>query len=131
MDAAVEMRGKGLRVRWTARVILLLWVLFWLWFALADGMGDLKSVGPMGLLTELGVVAAMVIAILLAWFFDLFGGLLLIILAIACYFFFHVPANPNLSGSGMMILTMVLPPLLAGALLCGNALTLWQASRTK
>jgi hypothetical protein len=125
------MRGKGLRVRWTARVILLLWVLFWLWFAIADGIGSLKSLGAMGLLSQLAIVAAMVIVIMLAWFFDLFGGLLLIILAIAFYFFFHVPDNPTPSGGGFMLLVMVLPPLLAGVLLSANALTLWQASRAK
>lgn len=112
--------SKGIRVRWTARVIMILWALFWLWFALAGGIGELRSLGPMGLVSELLVVAIMVLCLLIAWFAELVGGLLLIAAAAVAYFFFHIPSQFGTSGGTLMLLVMVLPPLLAGVLLIVN-----------
>jgi hypothetical protein len=130
MDGSAEPRvSKGMRVRWTARVIMILWALFWLFFAVADGMGDLAKLGPAGKTPLIAFVVVVIVCLLIAWFAELIGGLLLIAVGLVAYFFFHVPTQFAEGNSGIFVLlVMVLPPLLAGVLLEVN---LWVVHKAK
>lgn len=123
MTEQISPKGNGLHLRWTARVILLLWAAFWLFFAVADGIGDLKQLGPMALISQLSIAALIMAAVLVAWFAEFVGSLLLIACAVAFYFFLHVPQQIADGRGYYMLVIMVLPPLLAGVLLLVNSLT--------
>ena len=124
MDGSAEPRvSKGARVRWTARVIMVLWALIWLYIALTGGFGELAQLGPLGKIPLLAVVILMIVCLLIAWFAEVVGGILLIVVALAAYFFFKVPTQFATSSGMFMLLAMVLPPLLAGVLLVVNVWT--------
>jgi hypothetical protein len=68
----------------------------------------------------------MIVCLLFAWFAELVGGLILIVVGLAAYFFFHVPAQFATGSGTFMLLVMVLPPLLAGVLLVVNVWTVYK-----
>ena len=106
----------GLVVRWIARGLMILWGAFWLWFAIADGIGDWQKMSsPMPLITELAVPLAGILVLAAAWRWELFGGIVFILLAALFQLRFHYDWNTPAGRS--VIPTLLAPPLLTGVLL--------------
>jgi hypothetical protein len=97
-------------MRFLARALALVWVGFWTLFALAEGREGLSHL-PM-LLLMLG-------AIWLAWRREIVGGALLLFLGVSVMIAYPLLAHPRfpLSTVVFVLLTLGLPPLLAGLLL--------------
>jgi hypothetical protein len=109
----------GLIVRWVARALMLLWGAFWLWFAIADGLGDWhKQHSPMPLIMELLVPLVGIAVLAAAWRWELAGGILFIALAATFQWRFHY--HLNTSGGLLTALTLLGPPLLTGLLLIAS-----------
>ena len=109
-------RRAGLVVRWIARVLMILWGAFWLWFAIADGIGDWRNMhSPMPLLLELLVPLIGIAVLVAAWRWELFGGIMFLLVAAAFQLKFHYNWNTPMGRSTIPILLG--PPVLTGVLL--------------
>lgn len=110
----------GALLHWIARVIFILWALFWLYFNIGSGIVEAAEYGWKSLAGHFAVAAIILIAALIAWFFEGMGGPLLILLALALCYFFVIPAGLSTPNGVFLLLAMVLPALVAGVLLVAN-----------
>ena len=105
-------------MRYIAVGLALIWAVCWTFFGLVSGAGE----GLKGVLTNIpntlpGLVFLVSTAI--AWRWEAIGGVALLMCGLFALFFFHIGKNP------FLLLTMVLPPLVAGFLF----LVSWWKSR--
>ncbi len=100
-------------VRLLAQTITLVWAAFWVFFVVASAMAEPAGPGYHALVM-VGLFAG---SALLAFFRDRIGGVLLVLegvaLCVANFTYLHNPPTTRL----FLLLTLVLPPLLAGLLL--------------
>ncbi|HEY3295182.1 MAG TPA: hypothetical protein VGL38_07070 [bacterium] len=104
-------------LRYTGRTIALLWALLWIFFGAASGFGAGESLGGIFVHTLMpGMV--FLISALVAWKWDVLGGILLMAegLAVLVRYPFMARGFPS-ETIVFVLLTMVLPPLAAGGLL--------------
>jgi hypothetical protein len=118
VDTGESRAVKAVRLRWIARVIFILWALFWLYFNI--GSGIVEHEGPESMFWHLAVAAIILVAAAVAWFFEDVGGILLILLALAACYVIRIPAQIATPDGQLLLLTLVLPPLSAGVLLVVN-----------
>jgi len=107
--------------RWIARGLLLLWAAFWLFFNIASGIAELPGLGGEALTGHLITAGVVLITFLAAWRWDLAGGLMLLVLAVAVFLLFRLYLARQL----LVLLTLALPMVIAGVLL----LICWWHSR--
>ncbi len=105
-------------MRYTARVLGLIWAGWWTFLGLVSGAGE----GLRGILTNAanalpGLV--FLVCVVIAWRREAVGGIGLLLCTLAAYFFFHIGKNV------FMLLTIVFPPVLAGFLFLAS----WRKSR--
>lgn len=101
--------------RYVARGLALVWAVFWGGFALLSGAGEGISgivANAPNALPGLGFL----IAAIIAWRWEIVGGIILILCGLFAFFFFHIGRNAFLLG------TIVFPPILAGSLFLYNGL---------
>ncbi len=104
---------------WTvhlARALAALWAGFWIWFGLASGIGE--GLTPLGVLIHTatpGLLFGLLLA--LVWRFGRAGGPLLLITAVLVAAAYPLLTHGWPRFYGFILLTMALPPLIAGALL--------------
>ena len=110
----------GVLLRWIARVILVLWALFWLFFNIGSGIEEIGRYGAKAMLGHFAMAAIILLACVVAWFFEGIGGVTLIVLAFAACYVFRIPAQLATSNGQLLLLTLVLPAVIAGVLLIVN-----------
>lgn len=90
-------------------LVLIPWAAFWIWFAVASGLGEVAHSG-LGALAAHGIQAVMILAtVILAWRWEVLGGLVFVALAGLGQWLFH----PDLR----LALILTIPPAIGGALL--------------
>jgi len=104
-------------LRWIARVLLILWAAFWLYFNIGSIFYWLGEQGPSGTVVHIAMVGVIVVLLLAAWLFELVGGILLVLFALATFYQWGVHRP-------LVMLTLCLPPLIIGVLL----ITCWLRS---
>jgi hypothetical protein len=105
-------------MRWTALGIAAACTAFWLWFGIASAMGE--KLGPMNWLLHLVVPGGILLATLVvAWRWQFPGGILLLLegLIVAAGYPLFFGSRFPWQTVAMVLLTMAVPPLAAGALL--------------
>jgi hypothetical protein len=68
----------GLVLRWIARGILLCIAAFWVWFSIADGLGDAGKYGPLGFIMMLPAAVITLAVLYIAWRWEFAGGIVLL-----------------------------------------------------
>jgi hypothetical protein len=102
-------------LRIAARVLVLAWGGFWVWFAVASAVAEFRTEG-VGASVMHGLQAVVFLAVVVAaWRWDLAGGVLLLGLAALGAWFFH----PRHLATALLLLG---PPTVAGAFLLIHAL---------
>jgi len=108
-------------LRYAGRTAALLWALLWVFFGAASGFGEGESLGGIFLHTLMpGMV--FLISALVAWKWEIFGGVLLVAegLVVLIRYPFMARGFPPAT-IAFVLLTMALPPMLAGLLICFSA----------
>ena len=106
----------GLIVRWTGRALMILWGAFWLFFAIADGIGDWQQLhSPLPLLFELLIPLLGIAVLAAAWRWELGGGIGFLAVAVLFQLRFHYDWNTAMGRYAIPILLG--PPVLTGLLL--------------
>jgi len=108
-------------MRWNARILALLWAAFWVWFGLASGIAE--GAGFIGTIIHTASPGLILLAsALLPWWNAKIGGGLLIIegLIIAIAYPLIFGSRFPVSTVIYVLLTMSLPPLVAGFLFLLN-----------
>lgn len=107
-------------LRWIARVMLIFWAAFWLFFNIVSLFYWLGEQGPQGTVGHLVMALVIIVLLFAAWFLELLGGILLIAFSLLTFYQWgwHRP---------VVALTLCLPPLVMGVLfiLC------WSRSRRR
>jgi hypothetical protein len=101
-----------------ALVLALLWAAWWIFFGLASGIGEGMSLG--GILIHAALPGGiMLISVAVAWMWKLVGGELLVLEGIIVLIGYPIMVSNRfgLRTIVFVMLTMALPPLLAGILL--------------
>jgi hypothetical protein len=112
---------------YSARILAMLWAAFWTWFGLASGIAE--GLGPAGILVHTAVPGLFfVLLLLVAWRWQAVGGILLVLasLSIAVAYplvFRRMPLPTTI----FVLLTMAVPPLLAGILFLAH----WRLNKSK
>ena len=65
-------------MRWIARGILLCIAAFWVWFGIADGLGDAGKSGLLGFIMMLPAAAITLAVLYVAWRWEFAGGIVLL-----------------------------------------------------
>jgi len=103
-------------MRYIARLIGVLWAGWWTLFGLLSGLGEgLDVLGVIMHLTVPGLI--FLAAALVAWRWERAGGVLLIVEGVLALFYFPFAREP------FGLLTLALPPVIAGALFFIDRLT--------
>lgn len=115
-------------VRWTARFIAVGWALFWVWFGLASGIGE--GLEPLGVLlhaTFPGLI--FLLFALLIWRWEWLGGAMLVLSGIVVAIAYPMTFGVRFPVATVVfvLLTMALPPFIAGVL----ALINWRVSHPR
>ena len=119
-------------MRWVARSVMILWLLFWLFFNVGSGVDELIAEGYSAqgwgefamhfLMAMLGVVF-----LYIAWRYELLAGVLLMAAAVAGFFVFRVgPRIMDPDGMGVFWL-FLMPVFVSGLIL----LVSWLAVRRR
>jgi hypothetical protein len=104
-------------MRYTARALVLTWAGWWMFFGLASGTGERLS--PLGVLLHAAVPGGIfLISALIAWRWEMPGAALLIVegLIVCAGYPLMVSGRFPLATILFVLLTMALPPVLAGLL---------------
>jgi hypothetical protein len=115
----------GLVLRWIARGILICIAAFWVWFSIADGLGDAQTLGLMGFLMMLPAAVVVLGVLYVVWRWELVGAyLLLAITLLGVFMFYENVRRMTLHGAGPRFLDgllglsiFVLPFLIPAVLL--------------
>jgi hypothetical protein len=122
----VDIRWRQLRS--TARVLMIITIVFWLWFGI--GSAYVEKAGLFNWLMHILLPGGIfILSTLVAWQWDGIGGVLLVLEGLTALGFIaraFLLANFTASGLVLMCLTLGLPPLAAGILF----LVCWQRSRS-
>ncbi len=113
------------QIRKIARVLTMLWASGWILFGLSSGLYEGMTLRGVLLHTALpGLV--FLLTTIVAWRWEVIGGKLLMFEGLLILVIFPVIAAGSIPFSGILfvILTMALPPLVAGFLLRSNWLRL-------
>jgi hypothetical protein len=105
-------------LRLTARILVSIWALWWVFFAVASSAGPHMSMSPT-LLIPASIVLALILTVAVAWLWPTAGGILLIaeslfVIGLWLSGFFHPRFS---SGIVSVIAVLAIPPLIAGILL--------------
>lgn len=99
-----------------ARVLAVVWAGFWIWFGLASGLGE--GLDPLGVLMHTVVPGGIFgLLAILAWRREALGGSLLLAVGILAAVFYPLRVRGWRAFYLPILLTMALPPLVAGGLL--------------
>jgi len=109
--------AKPVLLRWIARAILVLWALFWLYFNIGSGIDEIGRYGVGAMYGHFAMAAIILVAALIAWFFEGAGGILLIALGLAGGYLLVTHFS---RWAGFTVPTLALPALIAGVLLVVN-----------
>ena len=113
MDAKAKPGQTGtIVVRWIARVILIAWAAWWIFFSVASGIAEMPDLGAMALITHLMVPVEILLTLYVAWRWELAGGILLLLEVVIAWYFFDLYEPKAL----FVALTLALPAALAGVL---------------
>ena len=109
-------RSRMVVLRWITWIILILWGGWWVFFNIASGISEISELGPMGLVMHLIMPAVIIVTMLVVWYWELAGGILLIIEAVFALWFFDV----RMDITDFTMLSMVMPAMIAGflAIIC-------------
>jgi hypothetical protein len=111
---------------YSARILAMLWAAFWTWFGLASGIAE--GLGPAGVLMHTVPFLPFVLLLLVAWRWEAAGGILLVLaglfIAVAYPLVFRRMPLPT---TIFVLLTMAVPPLLAGILFLAH----WRLNKSK
>ena len=110
VDSAVATGNRLVILRWIVRAMLVLWAGFWLFFNIASIFYWLGEEGPKGIVVHVLMTVIIVILALAAWFLELVGGILLIVLAGLTFYKWGLHQS-------VVALTLSLPPFIIGVLL--------------
>lgn len=103
-------------MRWGGLAMATAVSLFWIWFGIASGLGE--GLSPFDtFLHALVPGGAIALVLLAAWRWPLAGGPLLMAAGVAAGFFFGWWARFPAATRLFMVLTLVAPPVVAGALI--------------
>lgn len=112
-----ENASRNVWQRWIARFLALCWAGWWIFFGLASGIDEGSSV-PVILVHAAIPGALFLISALLPWRYEMLGGKVLLIEGILIAIIYpYLARHFQLFVILMVLLTMALPPLIAG-LLC-------------
>jgi hypothetical protein len=111
-------------IRWAARVILVIWAGFWLFFNLGSFFAELPTWGVGSAVNHLSVALITLALLIIAWRWEFVGGLCLLSAAAFAIFFFHLYRFDS-SSSIFVLLTLALPMIVVAALLTAR----WAMSR--
>lgn len=94
----------------------ILWAAFWTWFGLASGLAEKLS--PAGVLVHTAAPGlAFVVLLVVSWRWELPGGILLVLAGVAVAVVYPMMFRRMPTATVVfVILTMALPPILAGIL---------------
>ncbi len=97
-----------------ASFIAVLWAVFWIWFDLASALG--ARLTPGGVLLRIAVRGLFFgLLLFLAWWTEVLGGLLLLLVGVVIAVAFLITSGPlPVNALVFVVLTMALPPLAAG-----------------
>ena len=100
-------------IRYTARLVALLWACWWVFFETAEAAGS----GPYG--QAIFFAVAMLGAVVVAWRWELIGGILLVAEGIGAILLFSGMwmRNFQLAGFALLFGIMCAPPIVAGTLI--------------
>lgn len=70
--------GAGQVLGWIARGILVLISAFWLWFCIADGLGDAREFGVLGFIMMLPAAIVVLAALYVVWHWEYIGAWVLL-----------------------------------------------------
>lgn len=91
----------GLVLRWIARSILICIAAFWVWFSIADGLGDAQTLGLMGFLMMLPAALIVLGVLYVVWRWELVGAyVLLAITLLGAFMFYENMRRMTLHGTG-------------------------------
>jgi hypothetical protein len=105
---------------WTviiARTVTAAWSLFWVWFGLASARYEqLDAIGTLVHVAVPGIIFFLLL--LVVWRWEMVGGGLLILASLAILVAYPLVFGPRFRWQvvALVLLTMALPPLLAGVL---------------
>lgn len=102
------------RIRFIARLVILLWVGFWGFFLVASILSEPFKTG--GLLPMAIYLLFFVIPVFIAWRWEKTGGILFVLVGLVVLVGYPMVMNVSLSTILMIYLTMAFPPLIAGLL---------------
>lgn len=107
----------GFTLRWAARAIVVLWCAFWIYFNIGSGIVEAGGLGWRSAAGHFALAAVILAAAVVSWFFEGIGGMLLVLLALALSYFYVIPAGFFTRNGMFLLLTLVLPALVAGLML--------------
>lgn len=121
-------RQTTLLMRYTARGLALIWAGFWVFFGVASGLSEGLNALAIFIHTLVPGLIFLVFA-LVAWKWELLGGIVLVFagIAVAIGYPIMVAGRFPLMTIVFVLLTMALPPLIAGIL----HLASWGSSRSQ
>lgn len=99
---------------WIARVILVGWAAFWVWFNVASGVGEQHSGGWPSFFGHLAMAGLVIAVTALAWRQPFWGGVVLLVVAAVFAWRFH---NPAWLGVQWMVPIALLGPMIVAAAL--------------
>ena len=102
------------RLRFVARILILLWVGFWGFFLVASILSEpfqTTAFVPIGI-----YLLFFVIPVFIAWRWERIGGILFLLIGHAVFVVYPMVMKVSLSTILMIYLTMAFPPLIAGLL---------------
>ena len=105
---------------WTvviARTLAILWSLFWVWFGVASAI--FEQLDTAGRILHVAVPGLFFVALtLIVWRWEAVGGGLLLLAGVAICVAYPLLFGPRFAWQvvAMVLLTMALPPLVAGAM---------------
>lgn len=117
--------SKPCNVRWAARIILILWAGFWLFFNIGSFFAELPAEGVGAAVNHLTVALITLALFIVAWRWELIGALLLLVGVAFAVFFFHLYRFDS-SSSIFVLLTLTLPMIVVATLLTAS----WAMSRS-
>jgi hypothetical protein len=100
-------------LRWAARVILLVYAVFWVVSCVLEG----RALGSMSFMTTVLPALIAVILLIVSWFFELAGGILLLIAACVGLWCYRLLPSPLASSATVYLLLILIAPLVISAVL--------------
>lgn len=116
-NPTVGRRGGRRWMRYLALAVALLWAGFWIFFGLASGLGE--GLDPVGVVIHTAVPGlAFLVPAAVAWRWSAAGGALMVVLGVVILIGYPMDVGGRfpIQTIVFVLLTMALPPLVAGTL---------------